>query len=193
RTTSGGPEAVLAHKAYGGPGQGAEVVGRSLFQAGQYQFNDDLSLYAQVVAGRSESNQQPNRADTLGINLISTWAPRIAADNAYLPANVREVLEQRGVSEFILSRSGAFIDARDMGIDQRDENIFTTETYTVGFDYRLPFDWDLSGSFSTGETKRLSSVDNMLRVDRMFLAMDAVVDPATNQIVCRVQLSNPTE
>ncbi|MES2626124.1 MAG: TonB-dependent receptor, partial [Pseudomonadota bacterium] len=192
RSTSGGPESVLAHQAYAGPGNGAEVVGRSLFLAAKYDVTDDLSVYGQAVVGRSESNQDPNRADLMGINLTSIWAPLVAVDNAYLPTNLRDAMVARNIKEFTLNRSGAFIDQADMGIDQRDENIFTTETYTLGFNYALPFEWDLSGNYSSGQTKRLSSVDNMMRVDRMFLAMDAVRDPKNGAIVCRVQLVNPT-
>ena len=177
-STSGGPEAELANRAYPGPIDGAEVVGRSAFVAAKYDFTDNFSAYVQGVSGRSESNQDPRRADTLGINLQSTWAPRIAVDNAYLPDNVRNVMVANNLSEFILSRDGAFLDEIDMGIDQKDRNTFTTQTWTVGFDWDLPSSWSLSGSYSTGETERLSLVENMMRIDRLFLAMDAVRDPA---------------
>jgi iron complex outermembrane receptor protein len=192
RTTSGGPEAEIAKRAYGGPGNGAEVINRALFVAAKYEFSDSLSAYVQLVKGTSESNQTPNRADISGINMTSIWAPRIASDNAYLPASVKQALDAAGVKEFVLSREGAFIDEADMGIDQRDRNIFSTETWTAGFSWDLPYEWNLSGSYSTGETERNSSVENMMRIDRMFLAMDAVRDPNTGAIVCRVQSVNPT-
>jgi len=194
-STSGGPEGELANRAYPGPIDGAEVVGRSLFVAAKYDFTDTFSAYVQGVAGRSESNQTPRRADTLGINLRSIWAPRIAADNAYLPDNVRNYMVANNVGELILSRDGAFLDESDMGIDQKDRNTFTTQTWTLGFDWDLPSSWSLSGSYSSGETERLSYVENMMRVDRLFLAMDAVRDPNTGNIVCRVNLPqySPTE
>src|SRR5690606_7698194 len=75
RTTSGGPEAEIANRAYGGPINGAEVVGRSTFLAAQYQFTDTFSMYLQMVGGVSESNNKPNRADVMGINMTSIWAP----------------------------------------------------------------------------------------------------------------------
>lgn len=195
RTTSGGPEAELAHKAYLGPGQGSEVVGRSLFLAAQYQFTDSLSAYAQVVAGRSESNGENDRGSVTGITMTSIWAPRIAVDNAYVPQYVRDVLTAAGRSEFILSREGAFKGVPEIGIDSRDQNTFNTQTYTVGFDYELGGTWDLSGSLSTGETERLTHTYNMNRIDRMALGMDAVVHPVTGAIVCRVNLPqySPTE
>jgi outer membrane receptor protein involved in Fe transport len=188
RTTSGGPEAELAYKAFNGPGQGSEVVGRSLFLAGQYEFTDNLSGYAQVVAGRSESNADNNRGSVTGITMTSIWAPRIAIDNVYVPEYVRQTLAAAGRSEFILSREGAFKDVPEIGIDSRDQNTFNTQTYTAGFTYELPRDWSVSGSYSSGETERLTHTYEMNRIDRMALGMDAVRHPTTGQIVCRVNL-----
>ena len=196
RTTAGGPEAELAYKANSGyPVNGQEVVGRSMFLAANYQFTDNLSGYAQAVVGRSESNHVNLRAETTGISLRSIWAPRIAVDNAYLPDYVRQVMIDNDVDQLVLSRDGAIEGIPDLGSDARDPNVFNTRTYTVGFDYDLGNSWSLGGSYSQGETDRLSHNYNMNRVDRMFLAMDAVVHPETGAIVCRVNLPqySPTE
>src|SRR5690606_28519425 len=90
--TSGGPESLIWHKANSSPVSGAEVVGRNLFLAAKYDFTDALSVHAQVVSGRSESNRTPNRADIFGINMSGIWAPRIAVDNAFLPDYLRETM-----------------------------------------------------------------------------------------------------
>lgn len=196
RTTSGGPEAELAYKANEGPGQGNEVAGRSLFLAAQYQVTDNLSGYAQVVAGRSENGSDSgDRGSWTGITATSIWAPSIAVDNAYLPQYAKDVLTAAGKTEFTLNRSGALKGVRDVGIDSVNDNTFTSQTYTVGFDYDLPSSWNISGSYSTGETERLTHTYNMNRIDRMYLAADAVVDPNTGNIVCRVNLPqySPTE
>ncbi len=188
RTTSGGPEAELAYKANMGPGQGSEVVGRSLFLAGQYEFSDSLSGYAQVIAGRSESNGDSTRGSVTGITMTSIWAPRIAVDNVYVPQYVKDVLTAAGRTEFVLSREGAFAGVPEIGIDSRDQNTFNTQTYTVGFDYDLPSGWNIAGSYSSGETERLTHTYNMNRIDRMALGMDAVRHPTTGATVCRVNL-----
>ncbi len=187
-STSGGPEAALAHRAYAGPGSGQEVVSRSMFLAANYQFTDSFSAYAQAVVGRAESNRDDNRATTTGISMRSIWAPRVAVDNAYLPESVRNVLVDARRTEFVMSRDGAFLYESDIGIDGRDHAVNTTETYTLGFQAALPWNWDLSGSYSMGESKRRPDSINHLRIDRLFLAMDAVRDPTTGAIVCRVNL-----
>jgi len=188
RTTSGGPEAELAYKANRGPGQGQEVVGRSMFLAANYPFTDNLSGYAQAVVGRSETAGVTNRGDINGITMTSIWAPLIAVDNAFVPQYVKDVMTAAGRTEFTLSKSGGFIGTPDLGITKRDHSVFSTETYTAGFNYDLPNTWNVSGSFSTGETTRLTHTYEMMRVDRMFLGLDAVVDPTTGNIVCRVNL-----
>src|SRR5690606_17880641 len=72
-------------------------------------------------------------------------------------------------------------------------DVFTTWSWNAGFDYTIPgIEWNLQASWQTGESKRNSQMDNMLRLDRLFLAADAVRDPATGNIVCNVQLYNPT-
>ena len=187
--TAGGPESELAFKANSGfPVNGQEVVGRSMFLAAQYQFTDNFSGYLQAVVGRSESNHVNLTASTTGISLRSIWAPRIAVDNAYLPAYVRDTLVAAGKKEFVLSRDGAIEGVRDIGSNLRDPNVFNTRTYTAGFNYDFDNSWSVSGSFSMGETDRLSHSYEHDRVDRMFLAMDAVVHPDTGAIVCRVNL-----
>lgn len=195
RTTSGGPEADLAYLANEGPGQGQEVIGRSLFLAANYELTDSLSGYVQVVAGRSETNGITNRGDINGITMTSIWAPIISTDNAYVPQYVRDTLAAAGRNTFTLQRAGGFIGVPDLGSTKRDRSAFTTQTYTAGFTYELPNTWQITGSYSMGETERLTHTYEMMRVDRMFLGMDAVVNPDTGQIVCRVNLPqySPTE
>lgn len=196
--TSGGPEAELGRLAYSGfPVNGQEVKGRSMFLAANYQFTDNLTGYGQAVIGRSESIHNPNGRSpgVTGISLRSIWAPRIAVDNAYLPDYVRQVMIDNDVDEFVLSRDGALRGVRDIASDRFEPNVFNTRTYTVGFDYDFNNSWSIGGSYSQGETDRLSHSYNHDRVDRVFLAMDAVVHPDTGNIVCRVNLPqySPTE
>lgn len=197
-STSGGPEADLGMIANSGfPVNGQEVKGRSMFLAANYEFTDNLSGYAQAVIGRSESIHNPDgRAlGTSGISLRAIWAPRIAVDNAFLPDYVRQTMIDNGVEQLTLSRDGAIPGVRDIASDRFEPNIFNTSTYTVGFDYDFGNSWTLGGSYSTGETDRLSHSYNHDRVDRVFLAMDAVVHPVTGAVVCRVNLPqySPTD
>ncbi len=62
---SGGTEGQTANRAFSAGGaDAAEVVSRSSFVAAQYELTDTLSVYAQALVGRTESNQQ----DHLSLN-----------------------------------------------------------------------------------------------------------------------------
>ncbi|MDR2212269.1 MAG: TonB-dependent receptor, partial [Pseudomonadales bacterium] len=113
-------------------------------------------------------------------------------DNAYLPESVRQIMLDNNLTQFTLSKMGSFDQDHDISGNARNVNVFTQWQYSFSFDYRLPvLEWDLSGSWQRGESKRNSQAIERVRNDRMFLAMDAVRD-ANGAIVCRVQLFNPT-
>jgi iron complex outermembrane receptor protein len=190
KSMSGSPECVNANNAFGGGPSGAEVIGRSAFLAGQYQFSDNFSGFAQVLVGRSESNQYAQRG---GYSLQDGWFATIYRDNAFLPANVAQAMDDAGIGSFQLHKLGSYIDSTDIGAGRRDRNVFGTYSWSVGFDMDFDNAWHLRGSWQSGESDKRSGVYDAIRVDRMFLGMDAVRDPATGAIVCRVQLFNPTE
>jgi iron complex outermembrane recepter protein len=60
-----------------------------------------------------------------------------------------------------------------------------TDQGTVGFKGDIG-GWKIDGYFNYGHTRELYIDNNGTRVDRLFLAMDAVTDPATGNAACRV-------
>ncbi|MEX2366424.1 MAG: TonB-dependent receptor, partial [Pseudohongiellaceae bacterium] len=191
-TMAGGPESDVRKEAFNhsvGP-SGSEVVARSFYTGFQYDVTDRLTLTFDAMAGRSEST-------TRGVgsfNFSFVWNGHIAVDNAFLPENVRQIMIDNDLEEFRMAKSGAFDNTKEIGGNQEDINIFTQVQTVLGFDYQLPgLEWNLSGKWQQGESKRNSQGIERIRWDRAFLAMDAVRDPASGAIVCRVQLFNPTE
>lgn len=192
RSMSGGPECDLHHKAFEGGPEGSEVVGRSGFLGVQYQFTDSFSVYGQAMVGRSESNILEDGGRS-GYSLQDLWFTTIRRDNAFLPDSVARIMDENGLEEFQMHKLGSFIGVPEIGINEFNHNVFVTESYSAGFDAILPNGWSLEGSWQTGESHKVTEVNEKIRVDRMFLGMDAVRDPANGSIVCRVQLFNPTE
>src|SRR5690606_10050688 len=96
------------------------------------------------------------------------------------------------LEEIEVHKLGSFIGVPEIGDDEYNENSFVTSSWSVGFDWILPNDWALRASWQKGKSHKVSEVQNKIRADRMFLGMDAVRDPATGAIVCRVQLFDPT-
>src|SRR5262249_20717938 len=63
----------------------------SYFLRYEHQLTDNLKVYGQVLAGE---NRVSNRRES--ISFILTWAPRVFADNAYLPAGVASAIAAQG-------------------------------------------------------------------------------------------------
>ena len=102
-------------------------------------------------------------------------------------------MDAEGLTSFALNKVGSFAGQLAPGAGEFDRSVFTTESYTVGFNATLANGWDLSGSWQTGESRKKGGQFSSLRVDREGLARDAVIDPATGAVVCNVQVTNPSE
>lgn len=189
-TQSGGPEGQVHNRAFDGGPSGNEVVGRSGFTAVKYDVSDSLSLFAQALVGRSESNFVRRRGDAY---LSDGKHATVFRDNAYLPPEIGAAMDEAGIDHFQLSKLGSVLGTTDIGKGSDNRAVFTTYNWSVGFDAVLPNDWDLRASWQSGETNKRTGIYDEVRIDRVFLAMDAVRDPATGAIVCNVQLYNPTE
>ena len=168
---------------------GNEVVNRSGFMGAQYQFSDNLSGFVQALVGRSESRQTANLG---GINFTGNWHGTIFRENAFLAPQIATAMDAAGVSVLQLWKSEAPATANDFESGNEESGVFGTWAWSAGFDYTLPNDWELRASWQTGESHRRTGIFNEQRVDRTYLALDAVRRPGTNEIVCNVQLFNPT-
>lgn len=189
KSMSGGPEVGIANDAFGSGLAGNEVVSRSAFLAVKHDFSDKFSAYAQALVGRSESNSVSVRG---GASLQDGWFATIYRDNAFLPASVASAMDAANIGSFQLHKLGAFEGALEPGVGSDNKGVFGTYSWSVGFDAELPNGWDLRGSWQSGESHKRTGIYDEIRVDRMFLAIDAVRDPATGAIVCNVQRYNPT-
>ncbi|MES2625654.1 MAG: TonB-dependent receptor [Pseudomonadota bacterium] len=191
QSLSGGPEADINFQTSAAGPTGMEVVSRSSLFGAQYDFSDTVTGFAQVIIGRTESNDTSNNAN---FSFTDNFAPRIAVDNAYLPAAVRDAMIARNLTEIPINKtSQQFAGRPELGSTRTGKNVFTQWQYSVGFDWEFAEDWNLRASWQQGESKRNSTAYNLVQVDRAQLGMDAVRDPATGQIVCRVKLFNPTD
>jgi len=189
-TIAGGPEAQTAFMTSTSGPTGMEAKNRSGFLGVQYELTPSLSAFVQGMVGRTESNDTSNNAN---FTFNGTSAPLIAIDNAYLPQVVRDVMLAHNLTQIAVNKSSAQFDGRpELGSDREARNIFTQWQWSVGFDWGFAENWNLRASYQEGKSKRNSQALNLQQVDRAFLGMDAVRDPATGNIVCRVQLYNPT-
>jgi iron complex outermembrane recepter protein len=189
-SVSGG-EGTTMYDAFGGPISGQEVVGRSWFLAADYELNDSVTLRAQAVIGRSESNDVQERGHS-GFGWSGGWGLTIYRENPFLPKTVTDIMDAEGLTQIGVDKRGVFAGDSEIGSLENVENTLSQESYTFGFMATLPNGWDLSAMYTIGSAGKLSESHNDVRVDRAFLGLDAVIDPATGGIVCNVQLFNPS-
>jgi iron complex outermembrane recepter protein len=188
QSMSGGPEFDAATQAFEGGPFGAEVREPSAFVGFKYDVSDRLRLFTDAMYGVSESNQYHQRGFP---HLQDIWFGTIYSGNPFLPAAVQQAMTQQGVAAFKLLKLGQLKGLDNWADDQTEHNSHTMFTWSVGGEMDLGSNWQAKLHWQQGKSHKFTLVRNDLRVDRMFLALDAVTGPNGTPI-CRVQLFNPT-
>ena len=169
---SGGPEADIANQAFGGGPYGAEVVRQNMFFGYTFDANDSTRYFMNLLGGRTQSNDYDQR----GIpHLASPWTTQIYADNAYLPATVRNAMRAQGVNSFVMEKQGTVLGQSGNWNDSEDRhNQYDSWTLQLGLDKDIGDRWQMQARIQRGATDRFTEVKNEVRVDREMLAIDAV-------------------
>jgi len=147
-----------------------------------YDLSESTTLFAQgIYADNTASDKRES------ITLQSSWQGRVYPDNAFLSTQARDLITASG-APFVgyglaaLNRPGTIVGESRQDTDNK------AYSSTTGFDHEFSFGWNLNGYYQYGKNEQDFVTTNGVRTDRLNLAFDAVRDPATNQIVCRVNL-----
>lgn len=192
---AGGPEAARAYDVFNTTPDGAEAITRSFFTGLKYDVNERLAVSLDVRTGRVESNDKSTRGF---YELESPWNMSLAVDNAFLPESVRQTMIANNLTQIRVDKLGSYLDGTvgngiEVGSGEKARSVFTQWEWAVGFEFQIPgVEWTLEGRWQQAQAKRNAQVLDHPRVDRLFMAMDAVRHPTTGAIMCRVQLVNPT-
>ena len=149
----------------------------------EYDLTDNIQFFANakyVFTETTESNQVNGFNDDIPISL----------DNPYIPAALSAQISQlqsEGVPvNLVVSRDVLDTTARSNPVAER--KMFRIVTGFEGFIPQLGLDYSIS--YNYGRTD--ADITSRVRLeDRYFAAIDAVVDPATGEVVCRSDL-DPT-
>jgi iron complex outermembrane receptor protein len=150
----------------------------NLYTRGSYDFG---SVTGFIEASLANSESTANVTPQFDLGSIT-----IQRDNAYLPAALRTQLTTAGQTSFLMGRVSTdfgFIVAR---------NTNATGRLVAGFNGKLGGDWTWDASAGYGETRYSAQLRNNRISSRFTAAVDAVVDPATGQTVCRSSLTSPS-
>ena len=145
-----------------------------------FDVNDDVSVFAQGLYGMGDTSYLSPPAG----GQFATWTATIFSNNAYLPASI--AARMPAGSSFRLGRAGDLDYGSSKAIEQ--ENIL--KSFTTGLKANLG-DWKLDGYYQYGRTDSNINMDNAIRLDRIYQAIDAVKDPISGQIVCNSTLKYP--
>jgi outer membrane receptor protein involved in Fe transport len=150
------------------------------YSALSYQASDKIKLKADFLYGKSTTvfHSVPPATSVLG-------AYTIQRSNAYLPAAVGAAMDAAGVSTFPLSRYSL-----EFG-PSKFTRLTDVKRFSLGFDAEINSTWKANGYLVYGETNYSQRYDNALIPSKFVQQVDAVVNPANGQIVCRSTLTTP--
>ena len=155
-----------------------------IFTHATYDVSDNFSVYVQLMG--AQNHVQYNSLPTFE---LSSTNFTILRDNAFLPQTIKDFLATPaglGIASFTVGR-----DSPDFDIPHMDA-VTNSGTATIGFDGKVPgSSWTYHAYGQMGRDLDSYKTHNDPISDNLYRASDAVVNPATGQIVCRQSLTNP--
>lgn len=156
------------------------VERKNVFTTLSFDLTENVTAYGEASFATSES-----------ISGLVQWpdiaAITILADNAYLPAQVRDIMTTNAIPGFVMGRIND--DFGPMITGMKSE----TWRAVAGLRGALGGDWTWDVSYQKGQARIDVPLYNNRVQSLFFQAVDAVVDPIGGAIVCRSTLSDPTD
>ena len=146
---------------------------------------DHLNVYFQGIY----ANEMVKTTTTGGLFSATSGQPMtVYANNAFLPAGLSAAMAANNIASFTFGRIGNSLDIANNAFVENDTKI---RTGTLGFKTSpggLFKDWNVEGNYQFGETDLDARQIGGIRIDRIYMALDAVKNPTTGQIECNVTL-----
>ncbi|HEX7115918.1 MAG TPA: TonB-dependent receptor, partial [Steroidobacter sp.] len=145
-----------------------------------WDLNDNTKLWVEGVFNRTE-DERPFFPE-LTINQVT-----LSADNPFLRQEIRDTLAAAGETTFTMGRV-----LSDVAFNKYDYDD-TTRQFSIGVDGTFgSSNWRYEAFYSYGEKTRNQRVHDLIQGAEFFNAIDAVLDPVSGEIVCRIALTDPT-
>ena len=153
------------------------------FGRASYEFSEAFNLYAEYQYAKSNDTGTVNpfrRSDNVTIQ----------RDNAFLPASVRAQMFTLGITNFVMGTTNGDIGRGEV------TNIRELNRWAIGGDGKFEVagsSWTWDAYYQQSRNVVDSALDKTAIAGPRYLAsVDAVLNPATNAIVCRSTLIDPT-
>lgn len=145
-----------------------------------YNLTETLKVWGEANYNRTE-DERPFFPE------LTIFTLDFPVDNPYLSQTIRDTLTAAGETSFTMGRV-----LSDVALNRYDYDD-TTKQVSVGLDGSFADDtWHYEAFYTYGEKTRNQNIKNLTRGAEFFNAIDAVVDPGSGDIVCRVALTDPS-
>lgn len=155
----------------------------NLFTRVSYDVTDNINVFAQYAYAQIQTRY----------NIFANYTPGTATaymiknDNAFLPASVKAAMAANGVTQMPIGSWNSDFPSVGTGVVRKVNRI--NAGLEGNFD-AFESNWKWNAYYAYGSTKITQHEATILK-SRYPLAIDAVVSPATGQVVCRSTLTNP--
>ena len=153
---------------------------KNFFAHADYDITSNVTAYVEGFYGKSNYDENGYLYYLRQGNLP------ISVDNAYLDPTIRSQLVAQGQTTFMLGK-----DTVDLG-PPTSHNTRDVWRGVVGLNGQIGDSWKWHAYYTHGEVTAKLYAYNDTIISKFLEAVDAVRDPATNAIVCRSTLTNPT-
>jgi outer membrane receptor protein involved in Fe transport len=158
----------------------------------EHEFENGINVFGQLISGEAEFTS----TNFGGLFPYPPVPPlrrnfTIYSGNPFLPAGIAQIMDDNTIASVPFSRIGAL---EDIAANAATTQVTETDSLTAGFDYEFSGDgffdgWQLRGYYQSGETDVQAIQRGGIRLDRIFLAADVVIDPGTGQPACNVAVT----
>lgn len=159
-------------------------VSHHLFACASYDLTDAVTLSVQSMWSKDVVHAQTMTAWLAG----SPGAYVIQNDNAFLPASTRAAMAANNITSFSIGTWNQDIPPIRIEEFHRTNRLIAA---LEGNSDALGSTWHWNAHVAYGDTRSTNTADS-ISVPRYKLAIDAVVNPANGQVVCRSSLTDPT-
>jgi iron complex outermembrane recepter protein len=158
----------------------------SFFSYVDADVTDNINVFFQGIY----ATEMLKTTTTGGLFSASSGQPMtIYASNAFLPASVAQAMAANNIASFTFGRIGNSLDIANNAYVENDTRV---RSGTLGFKASVPGgffkDWTVNGNYQFGETDLDARQIGGIRIDRIYMALDAVKNPTTGQVECNVTL-----
>jgi outer membrane receptor protein involved in Fe transport len=158
-----------------------KLVNTQVFGRADYELTDNINVWVQGTYVKT--NNQNNHE----VNEFRNYT--ISASNAFLSPAIQQTLATAGVRSFLYGKM------LEQATPRQPETFLDTLNLAGGFDGKVDvfgsdWNWAVAGQISREKQNTFNNAN--MDGAKAAAALDAVVNPANGQIVCRVSLTNPT-